>query len=106
MRGALALVQCGAALVAMLSEDYDGALAGTQAGIGLLGAVEDPGVQATCLLCSSMVLIQTGVDLNGGLTNAERALVQLAEQNGDDQLGLAWALVSLAVAATPCVSAS
>jgi DNA-binding CsgD family transcriptional regulator len=85
----------------MLSEDYEGALAGTQAGIGLLGAVEDPGVQATCLLCSSMVLIQTGVDLNGGLTNAERA-VQLAEQNGDDQLGLAWALVSLAVAAMLC----
>jgi predicted ATPase/DNA-binding CsgD family transcriptional regulator len=98
---ALALVRCGAALAAMLSEDYEGALTSTQAGIGLLGAVEDPGVQATCLLCSSMVLIQTGVDLNGGLTNAERA-VQLAEQHGDDQLGLAWALVSLAVAAMLC----
>ena len=98
---ALALVTCGAALVAMLSEDYEGALTGTQAGLVLLGAVEDPGVKATCLLCSSMVLIQTGVDPNGGLTNAERA-VQLAEQHGDDQLGLAWALVSLAVAAMLC----
>ena len=98
---ALALVTCGAALVAMLSEDYEGALTGTQAGLVLLGAVEDPGVKATCLLCSSMVLIQTGVDLHGGLANAERA-VQLAEQHGDDQLGLAWALVSLAVAAMLC----
>ncbi len=98
---ALALVTCGAALVAMLSEDYEGALTGTQTGLVLLGAVEDPGVKATCLLCSSMVLIQTGVDLHGGLANAERA-VQLAEQHGDDPLGLAWALVSLAVAAMLC----
>ena len=98
---ALGLVTCGAALVAMLSEDYEGALTGTQAGLVVLGAVEDPGVEATCLLCSSMVLIQTGVDLHGGLANAERA-VRLAEQNGDDQLGLAWALVSLAVAAMLC----
>ncbi len=98
---ALAMVTCGAALVAMLSEDYEGALAGTQAGLALLDAVEDPGVKATCLLCSSMVLIQTGVDPLGGLTNAERA-VQFAEQHGDDQLGLAWALVSLAVAAMLC----
>ena len=98
---ARALVLCGAALVAMLSEDYEGALANTQAGLALLGAVEDPGVKATCLLCSSMVLIQTGVDLHGGLTNAEWA-VQLAEQHGHDQLGLAWALVSLAVAAMLC----
>ena len=101
MRGRLRWCTCGAALVAMLSEDYEGALAGTQAGLRLLGAVEDPGVQAACLLCSSMVLIQTGVDLDGGLANAERA-VQLAEQHGDDQLGLAWALVSLAVAAMLC----
>jgi predicted ATPase/DNA-binding CsgD family transcriptional regulator len=98
---ALALVTCGAALVAMLSEDYEGALTGTQAGLVLLGAVEDPGVKATCLLCSAMVLIQTGVDLHGGLANAERA-VALAEGHGDDQLGLAWALVSLAVAAMLC----
>ncbi len=96
-----ALVLCGAALVAMLSEDYEGALANTQAGLGLLDTVEDPGVQAACLLFSSMVLIQTGVDVAGGLANAEEA-VKLAEQRVDDQLGLAWALVSLAVAAMLC----
>ena len=98
---ALALVHCGAALVAMLSEDYEGALTSTQAGLALLGAGEDPGVQAACLLFSSMVLIQTGVDLHGGLANAEAA-VELAQQRADDQLGLAWALVSLAVAAMLC----
>ena len=58
---ALALVRCGAALVAMLSEDYEGALANTQAGLALLGAGQDPSAQAACLLFSSMVLIQTGV---------------------------------------------
>jgi predicted ATPase/DNA-binding CsgD family transcriptional regulator len=98
---ARALVLCGAALVAMLSEDYEEALANTQEGLALLGAVEDPGVKATCLLCSSMVLIQTGVDLHGGLASAERA-VQLAERHGDDPLGLAWALVAFAVAAMLC----
>lgn len=98
---ASALVRCGAALVAMLSEDYEGALANTQAGLRLLGAVDDPRVQAGCLLFSSMVLIQTGEDMHGGLSNAERA-VQLAEHHGDDRLGLAWALVTLAVAAMLC----
>jgi predicted ATPase/DNA-binding CsgD family transcriptional regulator len=98
---ARAIVLCGGALVAMLSEDYEGALANTQAGLALLDAIEDPGVQAACLMFSSMVLIQTGVDLHGGLANAERA-VRLAEQHGDDPLGLAWALVTLAVAAMLC----
>ncbi len=98
---AQAIVLCGAALVAMLSEDYEGALTNTQAGVALLSAVEDPAGRAICLLCSSMVLIQTGVDLHGGLANAERA-VEVAEQHGDDPLGLAWALVSLAVAAMLC----
>lgn len=95
------IVLCGAALVAMLSEDYEGALAHTHAGLALVDTVEDPGVKAFCLLCSSMVLIQTGVDLHAGLANAERAVV-LADQRGDDPLGLAWALVTLAVAAMLC----
>ena len=98
---ARAIVLCGAALIAMLSEDYEGALTKTQAGLGLLDAVGDPSVKAACLLFSSMVLIQTGVDLRGGLASAERA-VELAEQHADDQLGLAWALVTLAVAAMLC----
>lgn len=96
-----AIVLCGAALVAMLSEDYEGALQHTHAGLALVDTVEDPGVKAVCLLCSSMVLIQTGVDLHAGLANAERA-VALADQRGDDPLGLAWALVTLAVAAMLC----
>ncbi len=98
---ARATVLCGAALVAMLSEDYEGALANTQAGLALLDAIEDPGVQAACLMFSSMVLIQTGVNLHGGLANAEAA-VGLAERQGDDPLGMAWALVTLAVAAMLC----
>lgn len=97
---ALALVHCGAALVAMLSEDYEGALTGTQTGLALLGAVEDTGVQASCLSLSSMVLIQTGANLQGGLDNAERA-VELAQQ-ADDELGLAHTLVNLTVAAMLC----
>jgi predicted ATPase/DNA-binding CsgD family transcriptional regulator len=98
---ARAIVLCGAALVSMLSEDYEGALTNTQAGLALLDASEEHSVRALCLLFSSMVLIQTGVDLHGGLASAERA-VQLAEQHKDDPLGLAWALVTLAVAAMLC----
>jgi ATP/maltotriose-dependent transcriptional regulator MalT len=98
---ARAIVLCGAALVAMLSEDYEGALANAQAGLALLDAIEDPSVQAACLMFSSMVLIQTGVDVHGGLANAEAA-VELAERQGDDPLGMAWALVTLAVAAMLC----
>ncbi len=96
-----AIVLCGAALVAMLSEDYEGALANTRRGLASLDAVEEHGARAMCLSLSSMVLIQTGVDLHGGLANAERA-VQLAERHGNDPLGLAWALVTLAVAAMMC----
>ncbi len=98
--GALALVRCGAAVVALLSEDYEGALSGTRAGLELLSAVEDARTQGECLRLSSMVLIQTGASLADGLRNAERA-VQLAER-ADDPLGLAFALVTFAVAAMLC----
>lgn len=97
---ALALVHCGAGLVGLLSEDYAGAIASTQAGLALLGEVGDPSVEASCLMFSSMVLIQTAADPAGGLRNIERA-VKLA-RGGDDHLGLALALVNLAVAMMLC----
>jgi predicted ATPase/DNA-binding CsgD family transcriptional regulator len=97
---ALAVVRCGAGLVGMLSEDYTAAVESTQAGLELLGDVQDAGAQSTCLGFSSMVLIQTGLDLDGGLRNAERA-VEL-QQSAEDPLGLALALVNLAVAAMLC----
>ena len=84
----------------MLSEDYTAAVESIQAGLELLGDVQDAGAQSTCLGFSSMVLIQTGLDLDGGLRNAERA-VEL-QQSAEDPLGLALALVNLAVAAMLC----
>ncbi len=97
---ARAVVRCGAGLVGMLSEDYTAAVESIQAGLELLGDVQDAGAQSTCLGFSSMVLIQTGLDLDGGLRNAERA-VEL-QQSAEDPLGLALALVNLAVAAMLC----
>ena len=94
---ARAVVHCGAGLVAMLSEDYTGAVESTRAGLELLGDVKDAGAQSICLQLSSMVLIQTGLDLDEGLRNAERA-VEL-QRSVEDPLGLAFALVNLAVAA-------
>ena len=97
---ARAVVRCGAGLVGMLSEDYAGAVESTQAGLELLGDVQDAGALSTCLGLSSMVLIQTGLDLEEGLGNAERA-VELP-RSVEDPLGLAFALVNLAVAAMLC----
>jgi predicted ATPase/DNA-binding CsgD family transcriptional regulator len=98
--GPRAVVSCGAGLVGMLSEDYTGAIESTRAGLELLGDVEDAGERSTCLMFSSMVLIQTGLDLGEGLRNAERA-VEL-QRSTEDPLGLAFALVNLAVAAMLC----
>jgi predicted ATPase/DNA-binding CsgD family transcriptional regulator len=98
--GASALVRCGAGLVDMLSEDYTAAIESTKAGLELLGDVQDIRVQADCLLFSSMVLIQTGLDLGEGLRNAQRA-VEL-QQAAEDPLGLAFTLVNLAIAAGLC----
>ncbi len=95
-----AVVHCGAGLVGMLSEDYTAAIEHTRTGLELLDIVEDPSMQATCLQLSSMVLIQTGLDLDEGLHNAERA-VEL-QRSIEDPLGLAFALVNLAVAAMLC----
>ncbi|HEY1687816.1 MAG TPA: LuxR C-terminal-related transcriptional regulator [Solirubrobacteraceae bacterium] len=97
---ASALVQCGGGLVRMLGEDYQGAIESTYAGLALVERVQDAGDQASCLVYASMVLIQTGLDLNEGLRSIERA-VELAKR-ADDPLGLGFALVTLAVAAGLC----
>jgi len=97
---ARAVVLCGAGLTGLMSEDYAGAVQSTQAGLELLGDVQEAGAQSVCLGFSSMVLIQTGMDLDGGLRNAERAL-ELA-RSVENPLGLAFALVNLAVAAMLC----
>lgn len=97
---ARAVVHCGGALAAMLAEDYTGAIERTRAGLGLLADVDDPSVHAECLRLSTMVLIQTGVDLAQGLANAERA-VEL-ESGGHEPLARAFALVNLTVAAGIC----
>ncbi len=95
-----ALLHCGGALAQMLGEQYERALEGTRAGLALLREEQELGAQAECLRLSSMVLIQTGADLDGGLCNAERA-VELARGVGDS-LGLAFALVNLTTAAALC----
>ncbi|HTX07226.1 MAG TPA: LuxR C-terminal-related transcriptional regulator [Solirubrobacteraceae bacterium] len=91
-----AIVHCGAGLVALLSEDYQGAVRHTRAGLDLLDAAADPETEARCRLMSTLVLIQVGPDLDAGVRSAERA-VELLRSSGD-ALGLAWALVSLAMA--------
>lgn len=95
-----ALVHCAGALVEMLGEGYAAALAGTRAGLALLSDDHGPGMRAECLRCASMVLIQTGADLDAGMRSAERA-VELARST-DDRFGLAFALVNLATAAALC----
>jgi predicted ATPase/DNA-binding CsgD family transcriptional regulator len=95
---ARALVHCGAGLINTLREDYAAALASTHAGVALLAALTDRDVQARCLQMSGMVLILTGLDLPEGLRMAERA-VELLRASGD-RLGVAWALVNVAMAAS------
>ena len=58
--------------------------------------------RARCLQLSAMVLILTGVDLPAGLQNASMA-VELMRSSGD-RLGLAWALVNVAMAEGICRS--
>lgn len=95
---ARALVHCGAGLIGTLREDYEEALASTQAGLALLAEVTDRDVQARCLQMSGMVLILTGLDLSEGLLMAERAVE--VTRASRDQLGLGWALVNVAMAAS------
>ena len=87
-------------MIALLGEDYTGAIESTRTGLALLTNIDDVGAQAACLLFSSMVLIQTGTDLGEGLHNAERAVDR--QRRAHDPLGLAFALVNLAVAAGLC----
>ncbi len=98
--GVLAVVHCGAGLIGMLGEDYARAIANVQAGLALLAGVDDIGAQARGLLMAAMVLIQTGVDLEDGRRHAHRA-VELARCCGDP-LGLAWALVNVAMVEAIC----
>ncbi len=95
---ARALVRCGAGLIGTLREDYEAGLAHTQAGIGLLAAVRDDDVRARCLQMSGMVLILTGLDLSEGMRMAGRAVE--VTRASRDQLGLGWALVNVAMAAS------
>jgi predicted ATPase/DNA-binding CsgD family transcriptional regulator len=98
---ARAVVHCGGGLIDLLSEDYAQAIESTQTGLALLAGMSGhAGARADCLLFSSMVLIQTGLDLQEGMRNAELA-VEL-QRGAGDPLGLAFALVSLAIAAGLC----
>ena len=93
---ARAVVRCGRGLVGLLSEDYSGAVAHTQAGLALLNDAMDAEVRADCLLMASLVLIQVGPDLQVGLRSAQQAVELL--RCSADRLGLAWALVNLTTA--------
>jgi hypothetical protein len=98
--GPRAVVHCGAGVIGTLREKYESALADTYRGLSLLGDVQDPETQARCLQMSGMVLILTGVDLAGGLASTSRAVELL--RSSSDPLGLAWALVSVAMAESIC----
>jgi predicted ATPase/DNA-binding CsgD family transcriptional regulator len=98
--GVRAVVHCGAGLIGMLAEDYTGAIANIQAGLALLAAADDLDAEARCLLMSGIVLILTGLDLEGGRRHAHRAS-EIARACGD-ALGLAWALVNVAMVEAIC----
>lgn len=95
-----AVLHCAAGVIAMLGEDYAGAVGHTRMGLELVQQLDEPAAVAQCLQLSSMVLIETGLDLEEGLRNGERA-VEL-QRSLDDPVGLAFALVNLAMAATLC----
>jgi predicted ATPase/DNA-binding CsgD family transcriptional regulator len=98
--GGRAVVHCGAGLIGMLGEDYSGAIANIQSGLALLAGADDLDAEARCLLMSGIVLILTGLDLEGGRRNAQRA-AEIARACGD-ALGLAWALVNVAMVEAIC----
>lgn len=97
---ARALVLCGAGLIGALREDYEGAVVHTESGLSLLADLEDVGIEARCMQMAGMTLILTGLDPARGLRCANRA-VELLRCSGDP-LGLAWALVNVAMAAGVC----
>jgi predicted ATPase/DNA-binding CsgD family transcriptional regulator len=97
---AWALVHLGAALIGTLSEDYQAAGENLQRGLPFVGRVTDPDTRARCLQMSAMVLILTGMDLPEGVRTANLA-AELMRSSGDS-LGLAWALVNVAMAEGIC----
>lgn len=98
--GPRAVLHSGAAVFALLAEDYAGALESVRAALGLLPEVTDADAEAACLLFCSTVLIQTGADLEEGFRCAERA-VELERSSGRP-LPLAYALVNLSISAGLC----
>jgi len=98
--GLRAIVHCGAALTATLAEDYAAAVGELQSALASADAIADPATDANFRQMSSMVLILTGIDVQGGLESA-RGAVEQARVSGD-RLGLAWALVSLTFAEGLC----
>jgi predicted ATPase/DNA-binding CsgD family transcriptional regulator len=98
--GRSALLRCGAGLIGALTEDYAIAAAHTQAGVALLAGLDDPAFEARCLQLSGMAMILTGLDLPAGRASVRRA-VELLRGSGD-RLGLAWALVNVAMAEGIC----
>ena len=97
---ARALVLCGAGLIGALGQDYEGAVAHTQAGLTVLANLEDVGIEARCLQMAGMALILTGLDPPRGLWCANRAVELLG--SSEDPLGRAWAVVNVAMAAGVC----
>lgn len=97
---ARAVVECGAGLLGMLRGEYAQALANTGSGLANARVREDPRAEALCLLTSSMVLIPSGVDLAGGLRNADRA--QRLQRDRENHVGLAYALANAAMARAIC----
>ncbi len=97
---ARAVVECGAGLIGMLRGEYAEALANTGSGLANPRVAEDPRAEALCLLTSSMVLIPTGVDLAGGLRNADRA--RRLQRDRANPVGLAYALANAAMASAIC----
>ncbi len=98
--GSRAVLRSGAAVFALLAEDYAEALESARAALELLPDVRDADAEAACLLFSSTVLIQTGADLDEGFRCAERA-VEL-ERSSRRPLPLAYALVNLSISAGLC----
>ncbi len=99
-RAAWAHLHTGAALIATVSEDYAVAAEHLEHGLAHLAVVDDADARARCLQMSAMVLILTGSDLQAGLSNA--ALAADVMRASGDALGLAWALVNVAMAEGIC----
>jgi predicted ATPase/DNA-binding CsgD family transcriptional regulator len=98
--GSRAVLRSGAAVFALMTEDYTEALESVQAALEILAEVRDPDAEAECLVFCSSVLIQTGADLEEGFRCAERAVER--ERSSGRPLPLAYALVNLSISAGLC----